>query len=342
MYTKSSNGGFVGCVKVDGKILREDTDGVVKLPFGSEFALLLKNLSSLRAMATVSIDGVNATEGANLIIPANGELELERFIKDGNMSSGNKFKFIERTAGIEAHKGIGSSDGLVRIEYRSEVQPVQHKTTVIEHVEHVYRRPYWRPYGPYWYDYPNNGLIGNASLSTTLGGLQQQMQNTQFSAQGTNQGTAQSNSGEIFAAMNMAETSSTGTASPPRPSVPSSGILRTAGLNSRAPQRKMMNPQASAGPKMKMVQAKVTQDTINDVGITVPGAESHQRFTVGTWFPTETVSHVIVLQLRGVIGGKPIIQAITVKTKAKCSTCGKTNKSTEKFCGQCGTALFLL
>jgi rRNA maturation endonuclease Nob1 len=49
-----------------------------------------------------------------------------------------------------------------------------------------------------------------------------------------------------------------------------------------------------------------------------------------------------VLQLRGVLAGKMATKAVTVETKLHCITCGKSSKSSEKFCGQCGTALQII
>lgn len=86
----------------------------------------------------------------------------------------------------------------------------------------------------------------------------------------------------------------------------------------------------------------VRSTALNDVGITVPGSESSQKFVSGAWFKTEDTSHVIVLQLRGRMAGKTVKTAITVKGKAKCETCGTTNKSNMKFCGKCGTSLTII
>src|ERR1700721_1628098 len=101
---------FVASLKVGGKILREQS-GVVALPFGAEYGILLKNLNSRRAQVKVTVDGQDATEGTKLILPANGSINLERFIKNGNLKTGNKFKFIERTSKIEDHRGIKEDDG---------------------------------------------------------------------------------------------------------------------------------------------------------------------------------------------------------------------------------------
>ena len=39
---------------------------------------------------------------------------------------------------------------------------------------------------------------------------------------------------------------------------------------------------------------------------------------------------------------KAVTRAVTVKTKAKCQTCGTSNKSGVKFCKECGTSLEVL
>jgi hypothetical protein len=109
---------FVAVIKANGKILREQKD-TVYIPFNSEYSILLKNLETVRALVHISIDGECVTSGG-LILEPNSELELERYIRDNNLTSGNKFRFINRTENIEKHRGIKVSDGLVRIEYNFE------------------------------------------------------------------------------------------------------------------------------------------------------------------------------------------------------------------------------
>lgn len=147
MYKKN----VVACIKVGGKILRESSDRVT-LPFGSEYSILLKNLDSVRIQARIWIDGNLATENLWLIIEPNSSLEVERYIKNGNLNKGNRFKFIERTKPIEDARGIKEDDGLVRIEYKKEyVAPTV--TTNIVRTKYIYDydwdyylyRP-WRPY----------------------------------------------------------------------------------------------------------------------------------------------------------------------------------------------------
>lgn len=112
------NNKFVLAVKTNGKILREFKD-TVYLPFGVEYSILLKNLNTIRAVAHIFLDGTDVAPGG-IVINANSEVNLERWIKNGNLTEGNRFKFIERTSKIEQHRGIGSEDGLLRVEFQFE------------------------------------------------------------------------------------------------------------------------------------------------------------------------------------------------------------------------------
>lgn len=111
---------LVASLKANGKVLREFKD-TVYIPFGSEYSFLIKNLNTVRAVVNVFIDGENVVPGG-LVIDPGRTVDLERWIKNGNLSEGNKFKFIERTTAIEeGPRGIKLEDGLVRVEYQFEV-----------------------------------------------------------------------------------------------------------------------------------------------------------------------------------------------------------------------------
>lgn len=124
-------------VKVDGKILRERGEAVF-LPFGSEYTLLIKNLNNRRACVRITLDGQEVVDGG-LIVNANSSVDLERFVKPGQLEKGNRFKFIERTGKVEATRGIGLEDGILRVEFEFEkevpkyVPPVQH---IYHHYNH--------------------------------------------------------------------------------------------------------------------------------------------------------------------------------------------------------------
>lgn len=107
---------FVACVKVNGRVLRED-QGIVYLPFSSEYVIHLQNLNSQKSLVTISIDGENI--GKSLILNPFESVDLERFIRD-DLDSGYKFKFIEKIKEISEHRGDKPCDGLITIKYQFE------------------------------------------------------------------------------------------------------------------------------------------------------------------------------------------------------------------------------
>jgi hypothetical protein len=109
---------FIAVIKCNNKILREINKNEVILPFGSEYSILFKNLESRRVSVKISIDGTDILYGDSLVIDANSELELERFLE--RLDSGNKLKFIQKTQKISNHRGDKIDDGIIRIEYAFE------------------------------------------------------------------------------------------------------------------------------------------------------------------------------------------------------------------------------
>jgi len=111
------NNKFVTVVKVGGKILRE-LDGVVYIPFGSEYEISFKNLHTTRAKVSISIDDQDVLDGRSLVVDPNGDSSIEGFMR-GNVVS-HKFKFIEKTQEISDYRGDKISDGLVRVSFKYE------------------------------------------------------------------------------------------------------------------------------------------------------------------------------------------------------------------------------
>ena len=316
---------FVCSLKVGGKILRENS-GVVTLPFGSEYGVLLKNLGSRRAMVKVSVDGQDATEGTRLILQPNSSLELERFIKEGNLKSGNRFKFIERTKKIEDHRGIKEDDGLVRVEFWAEKEvvdvPIRRTHYYDEYVP--VQKPHWVPYPtPYypwypWYPYNDPYRCWTSTCGSSLSGAGSQLS-------GASGGGLQGAQSASYNGVQMNCSSQSQGSSFPRPT------------------RSLRSSSGSIGQVMSMNMASSDVDCGNDAGITVPGSKSNQSFYNASGFDLESNSHVIVLQLRGSDpGGAPIEVPVTVDLKPTCSICGQKNKFSDKFCGECGTALKLI
>jgi hypothetical protein len=79
---------------------------------------------------------------------------------------------------------------------------------------------------------------------------------------------------------------------------------------------------------------------LSEEGITVKGSKINQNYSYGNIDSLESNIYTIVLHLKGLIGNKVKIQApITTRIKLKCSSCGRKNKSINKFCYNCGTFL---
>jgi len=105
---------MVVCLKNNGKILREK-EGIIQIPFGSEYSIYIKNMESRKAKIKISIDGVDVLNGQSLLINPNDTTELEGFLND--CIAKNKFKFIPKTKEISEYRGDKIDDGLIRIEF---------------------------------------------------------------------------------------------------------------------------------------------------------------------------------------------------------------------------------
>lgn len=105
---------FIAVLKHNGKIMRE-INGRVKLPFGSEYSILLKNKDSRAAVASIEIDGEDVMAGYRYIVPGNSTRELKGFLK--GMNAKNRFRFIKKTKEISKFRGDRLDDGLVRVEF---------------------------------------------------------------------------------------------------------------------------------------------------------------------------------------------------------------------------------
>lgn len=306
---------FVVAIKHDGKVLREMGD-VVQLPFGSEFTVLVKSLNSKRAKFTMHIDGTDVLDGTEIIVNANSEVELKRFIKNGNLNEGNAFKFIERTKQIEdGPRGIKVEDGLVRIEFWFEQDSPK---TIIDHHHHYhhYRYDYWRDrysYPPNGWPYYSTETVGSTD-PTDVGGKSIRdsvTTSTTFSSNSTDNGSELKFKGIPLKASNV--------------------VYRARSVDTAS----------AAGVETYPANATLSNDNI--AGITVPGSKVEQKFSEVYGFKAETQSHVIVLKLVGKTQNEvEITKPVTVKSKQKCVTCGHVNKSSAKFCSQCGTALEIL
>ena len=260
------NSKLVASIKANGKVLREFKD-TVYIPFGSEYSILLKNLNTARALINIYIDGDNVVPGG-LVLRAGQELDLERAIRNNNLTEGNKFKFIERTGNIEDHRGIKLEDGLIRVEYQFE-------------------KVYQRQDGIQWKNLPVEDSVWYDSSYSSSSSLDRDLRAYSGPA-------------------------------------PYSVSASSASLNTWS----------------DTIATSATFQT--ETGITVAGSKSEQKFSTVSSFTCEPEKHNIIFKLLGETAeNKTIREPITVKAKPKCTTCGKQNKATAKFCSDCGTALVI-
>ena len=284
---------LVASLKANGKILREFKD-TVYIPFGSEYSILVKNLNTARALVNIFLDGENVVPGG-LVIDPGREVDLERWIKNGNLSEGNRFKFIERTSAIEnGPRGIKLEDGLVRIEFQYE-----QSRPVVNIADNFFKQ---YPPGVRGMTSEYKGVTDKYSNMPTGGWIQASGATYSTNVGGAMRGVDFTNGESVKA-------------------------TAAAAINKVAPQATEMH------------DGMATCDW-NDVGITVPGSKSSQKFLETTMGILETEKHTIVLKLLGETpNNKPVLQPVNVKMKPKCVTCGKQNRAHAKFCVECGTAL---
>ena len=300
---------LVASLKANGKILREFKD-TVYIPFGSEYSFLIKNLNTQRALVNIFIDGEDVVEGG-LVLNAGQEVDLERYVKNGNLSAGNKFKFIERTQAIEdGPRGAKLEDGLVRIEFQYEQpRPIINISDTFWNTKQVYGST-GTPYPWYATTNTSSGISGSTGDRFSV------------SASGATYST------NVGGVMRGIDTSKNGEATAQAASAAVDKYCADNGIKSKIAD---------------LHDGMATMDWMtmhSEVGITVPGSKSTQKFQTTTMGLMEPEKHSIVLKLLGQTpDNAPVAKPVTVKHKPKCVTCGKQNKATAKFCTECGTAL---
>ena len=99
-------------LKHSGKVLREFGDKVY-VPFGAEYSILIKNMNSVRAEVTVHIDDTDVGGGTQFVIGPNESVELERFIKNGNLESFSEQQLVSCDNRKNHGKDMGCNGGLM-------------------------------------------------------------------------------------------------------------------------------------------------------------------------------------------------------------------------------------
>ena len=167
MYKNS----IIVLVKKDGQPLRETDGKFVYLPFNSEYSLEIKNQTWKRAIASIKIDGTDVLGGDEIIIPAQGSVPIERFITNGDLSSGKKFKFVP-LSDSKVQDPSSPENGLLEVEVWFEKQPEitipYTPPTPLRRRDSGWPKPYWSD--PDWYVSTSMGAMSNEASSVTYGG----------------------------------------------------------------------------------------------------------------------------------------------------------------------------
>ena len=298
---------FVAAIKTGSKILRESNNSnnspTVQLPFGSEFSILMKNMSTQKAVVKISIDGSDVLNGRSIIVNPNSDLELERFLTDSNI--GNRFKFIEKTEQISDHRGDRVDDGIVRIEFQFEaVQPpiVYNGLSNWGYQQNHY----------HW----NNNVFRSGFDGIQIGGSLTNGQNALYSSNISDcVGSHDSHGTATINNISSTTVNYSATAS----GISSKGIMRGMSIGTASAT-------ASAAPA-------------STDGITVKGSISEQKFVQGYIGELEPEKHVITLMLKGMMDKKPVVVPVTTKMKSKCEICGTVFRGFPNNCSNCGAAI---
>lgn len=115
---------FIATIKCRGDVLREFNSGIIKLPFGADYSIVLKNKSKRRALVDVRIDGKDVMNGNKLIACYDTPIELKGYM-DGRVVK-NSFRFVEKTAKIDKFRGNNIEDGIVEVKFSFEKEPLNY------------------------------------------------------------------------------------------------------------------------------------------------------------------------------------------------------------------------
>lgn len=132
-----------------GKNFFAENHDEVRIPFGTEYSLYMKNQNDTDALVSIAIDGRDVLSGNKIILRSKSILDLEGFLDGGSVR--NKFKFIERTKEIENHLGVKPDDGIVSVTFDYEKRKPNYQPYVAYY-------PSWE-YVPYTFTTTNSSLL---------------------------------------------------------------------------------------------------------------------------------------------------------------------------------------
>ncbi len=155
---------FVACVIVNGQILKELENGVVPIPFGSEYSLRFRNRNDRRAVVQFFVDGENVSSngyiiGANSVIDIKRHSGVDRAFKFVSLDSDEAADFGKSGPNADKKKGL--------IEARFYLEKVAPNPQIVDHHHYHHGAPYINPnWGIYTQPTWVGGLGGFTSCNT--------------------------------------------------------------------------------------------------------------------------------------------------------------------------------
>jgi hypothetical protein len=145
-------------ILVDGKPVKEYTkDGkvFVEAKSGTEYSVRIKNNSGRRAVAVVSIDGINTITGevatpesTGYVVGAYSSIEVKGYRQDNE--GGGRFKFTEKESGYSKEvDGTGINSGVIGVAFVAEKQEPTSIRIGGNDIPDPFEESPWHPSKPY-------------------------------------------------------------------------------------------------------------------------------------------------------------------------------------------------
>jgi len=289
----------------------------VYLPFDTEYSLFFKNTADTRAVLDIIIDGTSVLGGDRVVVEPHSESRLERFLLDGNLKTGKRFKFVALDdPGVQ--NPSEPKNGLVEVVCRWELPVIQLQqigTPVVFWPEFwpIYRRPIRKyptdyPYFPY---FPEQPIIwSNTSL-------------TSYSP-----GTVGASSNFSIAASNAAPVQCNAFHADLHTQVPDAGARRGATAEGSVSDQQFSNTLTSTlSADTTTLRFQILAPAIKDTPVTVKETRRKDCAKCGARIPTHARFCLVCGAECAMLDGGSNM----------CKACGAEFKSGDNFCASCGT-----
>ena len=195
---------FVICILVNGKVQKEKKNGVVNLPFGTEYTIRLRNKNDRRCCADIYIDG-ECVSGGGYVVDANDYMDIKRH---NDRDRAFKFVSLDSEDAVDYGKNGDNDDGekgTIEVRFRMEKEdrvkyvPLPYIVEPVERIRPIVPYPTepWRPVRPYRYHTGYNVTCDNNSSSGDP---------NEFSMKTTNSVQSQSQQSAYFSSCDASQT----------------------------------------------------------------------------------------------------------------------------------------